>query len=394
MKRTLLILAVIASSVLCASAQKKMSYTIKTIGEIHPTRTEIILPQVKGFNCYKGDFHVHTAYSDGVVSPSGRVLEAWVDGLDILAITDHYESLKGVGKALKVSAPYNEDGKPKPFLTSAKTGKVTADFNAIHKEAAYTNKQKSYGMLLIKGCEMARSKLGHYNALFVKDLNTLYDKDLEVAFRNVHKQGGIVVHNHPGNISKYENEWHKKVYNEGLIDGVEVVNGFNYYPPMVNRCLEKGLTMFGNTDIHNASSATQYAAAGCFRTMTFVFAKELTEKAIRDAILKHRTIAYSGGCLIGEEEWLTAFFNAAVECRMVQENSENGNRRYILINNSSIPFTLRKGGSAFVLEPFKSTLISVGKDKKSGKPGIPTYRIENMWHADQQHPTIQIEIDK
>ena len=40
-------------------------------------RTEIILPEVNGYTCYKADFHVHTIYSDGDVTPRARVAEAW-----------------------------------------------------------------------------------------------------------------------------------------------------------------------------------------------------------------------------------------------------------------------------------------------------------------------------
>ncbi|MBO5708570.1 MAG: histidinol-phosphatase, partial [Bacteroidales bacterium] len=31
-------------------------------------RTEIVLPQVNGYNVYKADLHIHTFYSDGHVS--------------------------------------------------------------------------------------------------------------------------------------------------------------------------------------------------------------------------------------------------------------------------------------------------------------------------------------
>ena len=395
MKRLFLILAVVSLSATTAVAQKKMPASVRTIGEKYPLRTEIILPQVKGYNIYKADFHTHTSYSDGVVSPAGRVMEAWLDGLDILAITDHYEGLKGVGKALRVAAPYNENGKPIPYKSTSQTGKVMADFNAIHREAVIMNKNKGYNLLLIKGCEMARKgKLGHYNALFVKDLNTLYDKDFMQSFRNVKKQGGIIIHNHPGNVAKYENEFHTKAYDEGLIDGIEVANGANFYPPMVNRCIERGLTMLGNTDIHAPMSLTQYLISGNYRTMTFVLAKECTEKAVKEALLKRRTLVYSGGCIIGELSWLSEFLNAGVDCRLIREDAETGNRRYQLINNTSIPFVLRRGKSVLKLEPFKSVLVSVAKDKKSGKPSLPTYRIGNMWQENYQHPVIEIEIDK
>ena len=54
-------------------------------------RTEIIIPQVNGFNVYKADLHTHTIYSDGQVNPKYRVSEAWQDGLDIMAVTEHID---------------------------------------------------------------------------------------------------------------------------------------------------------------------------------------------------------------------------------------------------------------------------------------------------------------
>ena len=71
-----------------AAAQTKVPEWHNLNRESPSNRTQIILPQVKGFNVYKGDFHVHTSYSDGLLSPGGCVVDAWLDGLDILALTD------------------------------------------------------------------------------------------------------------------------------------------------------------------------------------------------------------------------------------------------------------------------------------------------------------------
>ena len=63
MKKTFLVLLFAAMGTLGAYAQS----TEKTIPDVHQTnneqkyrRTEIILPEVQGFNCYKADLHVHT----------------------------------------------------------------------------------------------------------------------------------------------------------------------------------------------------------------------------------------------------------------------------------------------------------------------------------------------
>ena len=57
-------------------------------------RREFVLPEVNGYKVLKADLHTHTIYSDGQVTPDFRVEEAWLDGLDVLAIADHVEYRK------------------------------------------------------------------------------------------------------------------------------------------------------------------------------------------------------------------------------------------------------------------------------------------------------------
>ena len=177
MKRLILLLTFGSLLIFGANAQQPKSapHSVRML-KSSTQRTEIILPQVKGYNIYKGDFHIHTSYSDGCMTPSGRLTEAWLDGLDIIAITDHYENHSGVKKFLKVTAPYNEDGIPTPYQSTSKVGSVKIDFNAIHEEAAKELEKSGRPMLLIKGCEMARNAQshGHFNCLFLKDINGLY----------------------------------------------------------------------------------------------------------------------------------------------------------------------------------------------------------------------------
>ena len=54
-------------------------------------RTEIDIPEIPGYVTLKCDFHMHTVFSDGLVWPTVRVGEAWKEGLNALAISDHIE---------------------------------------------------------------------------------------------------------------------------------------------------------------------------------------------------------------------------------------------------------------------------------------------------------------
>ncbi len=397
MKKLLLILTFAGLYFTTAVAQEDIPHVFRTNAEVYNRRTEIVLPQVKGFNIYKADLHIHTSYSDGYITPAGRVEEAWNDGLDIIAITDHYEVYRNVKKLFKVTAPYNADGKPTKYMSAHDAGAIMLDFNAIHDEAVEQRDKAGYEMLIIKGCEMARNSRthGHFNCLFLKDINTLYDKDMSVAFDNVHAQGGLVIHNHPAYMrgTTDKSEFHEQVYGAGKIDGIEVANSLSFYPPIVRRCVEEKLFMLGGSDIHN-ESLRKFGSLGVYRTMTFIMAKELTEAAIKDALLKHRTIAYSGGYLIGEEKWLSEYLNAAIECRITNINEKADKRTFQLTNNTSITYRLRHGKLIYELEPFHSLTITLGKDKESGKFIEPEFRVDNMWHIDYQHPNIKIEVDK
>ncbi len=405
MKRITLTLGLIVLCVINADAQKKVPDVHHTFNEQKYRRTEIVLPEVKGFNSYKADLHVHTIYSDGEITPRQRVREAWYDGLDIIALTDHLEARNYEKYILKAHAPHNPGGKAHKYYHAGsvrlmKDGTdpgIRCDMNAVFAEAEEYLQKEGYPLLLIKGSEISREprEQGHFNALFLKDINAIYNIDTKETFRNVHKQGGLVIHNHPGYRRKTtdKSEWQEEVYKEGLFDGVEIVNGTTFYPKMIRRAVEENLVMIGATDTHRPTSG-QYKDLGFFRTMTIIFAKELTEKAIKEAMLKRRTIAYSGGQLMGEERWLADFLNAAVDCRLVGVDDKEGVRSFTFTNKSSIPFRIRRGKIIYELEAFGSCVMKLGKNKKTGEYRTPRFLIDNMWQMDYKHPTVTFEIDK
>ncbi|MBQ5647631.1 MAG: histidinol-phosphatase [Alistipes sp.] len=407
MKRFLILLALVGLCAFNAKAQKetKIPDVHSTLPEQQKRRTEIILPQVKGYNCYKADLHVHTIYSDGEITPRQRVREAWYDGLDILAITDHLEARNYEKYMLRALAPHNPDGKPHKYYHAGsvrlmKDGTdpgIRSDHNATFAEAVEFRDKEGYPLLLIKGSEISRKPQtqGHFNALFLKDVNAIYNIDAKETLRNVHKQGGIVIHNHPGyrRNTTDKSEWQAEVYAEKLFDGVEIANGTKFYPKMVRRCVEENLIMIGATDTHRPTSG-MWKDLGCFRTMTIILAKECTEEAIKEAMLDRRTLVYSGGDMIGEEKWLAEFLNAAIETKYLGTTSKTGVKyaQYQLINTSSIAYKLRYKSTVHTLDPFKSIIVDMRV--KGGDTPAPEFIVENMWHIDYQHPTVLLKEDK
>ena len=148
------------------------------------------------------------------------------------------------------------------------------------------------------------------------------------------------MHNHPGwrrkTMDKSEDQI--RAYGEGWVDGVECVNSSTLYPTTIRRCIDEKLFIAANTDTHRPASQIFSRDKEYFRTMTFIMAKECTEKAIKEALLKRRTIGYSGNHLFGEEKYLVEFLNEAIDCQIVSDNEKKGHRAYLLTNKCSIPF--------------------------------------------------------
>ena len=171
MKRGKLLLLITFAATISTTATAQLSAVRKIFSKTRDQRNEIILPKVNGYNIYKADLHLHTIYSDGDVTPSIRVSEAWADGLDIIAITDHMEyrrierdmfqymgnyireDLRGEGKAVNTNV----------LNTSPDERGLLVDFNVGYNRAKA--KADELGLMVIRGVEITRGKLGDYNAI-------------------------------------------------------------------------------------------------------------------------------------------------------------------------------------------------------------------------------------
>ena len=394
MKRFYLLLALVCFTFANVVAQKNPDTF--ALGKNTSKRVEMILPQVNGYNIYKADLHSHTAFSDGSLMPKARVLEAYNDGLDILAITDHLEYRTNEQTFLDYMKGYHKGGTPKAknnliHREAADKDGILVDLNVPNISAQHYGKR--YGVLVIPGVEISRhpDQYGHFNALFIKDANKIYDPVVEKSFRKAKAQGALIMHNHPGwrRSTTDRNEWHQMVYQEGLIDGIEIINGRGSWPKLLNRCAEENLFVGAGSDSHTTTFYRDH-----FRTCTLIFAKECTEEAIKEAIVERRTLAYGVDNVMGDAKLLADLFNASVVAKVISV-SESGEKTISVTNTSSIPYHIRKGkknGMGLVLEPFSTGTIKVAADKS------PYYYVLNMWCADKStsaacNPRVLIEMD-
>ena len=365
--------------------------------ENHDARTEIILPQVNGMNLYKADLHIHTIYSDGDVTPDMRVLEAWHDGLDIIAITDHMEYRRIEREMLEYMDRYvREDLREKGAVNTniMRQGPdslgVLVDFNVAYKSAA--RKAKDYGLMVVRGVEVTRKHNGDYNAIFTTDNNAVYDPSLEQTLRNARAQGAFIVHNHPdydANTANHITQVANDLYEKGLIDGVEVANGRKTWQYLYTHAVSGGYTPMANSDAHEYiywkyGRPWDYEIPR-YRNMNLILAENLTEKDIREALKAGNSIAYSNNNLVARYDLLEALFKASVEFRIQRTSSTQ--HHIIVVNSSSLPYFFKVGNNEHVLNANGTLHLTLPKD-------VQTFDVNvlNMWYGNDEHPVISVEL--
>lgn len=395
MKKVALILGLLASSML-AEAQNfypedgnpdvlySSDYQISL-------RKEIILPQVNGFNVYKADLHTHTLFSDGQVNTTFRVNEAWLDGLDVMAVTEHIEYRSFEDTFVKYTKKYH-GGKYEKAVNNRIDRKPTCTEEGFLVDLNYSvresqNAAKNNGILIIPGAEVTRDgrTVGHFNALFTTDNNLIFDPDPVQAVRNAKAQGALIMHNHPGwrKSSLDFTETEKALYDAGLIDGVEVANFHQFYPAIVDRARERNLFIAANTDVHGAT-ANDHGRSGYDRPMTLIFAKEKTLESVREALESKRTLGYAFGTVSGDEQLLKDFFAASMKVTVNRIGTQNV---YLsLTNMSSIPYIIKRGSSNQIkLMPFQTVNITMSKTNQT-----LDLTVLNMYCSKDGHPVVSL----
>lgn len=345
-----------------------------------PCRKEIVIPStLNGYNVYKADLHTHSIFSDGLVHPKWRVYEAWQDGLDVMAVTEHIENRAYENMFHEYLKEYTDKEYQK-----GPAGLKNVDINFSIREAK--KEAVKYGITIIPGSEITRSgsEVGHFNALFTTDNNLIYDEDPVQSIRNAKSQGALVMHNHPGwrrkDIKMTTTE--KTAYGEGLIDGVEVMNGGMFFPGIIDRVREYNQFIAANTDVHK-TTASDYRLTGADRPMTLILAKDKSLESLREALLQRRTIAFGFNTLCGSEELLRDFFHACVKVTRINETS------VLVTNMTSITFKLQQGkGRILNFDPFTSMVATV----KKGSDTV-SYRVVNMWTGVDSHPVIELKAE-
>jgi hypothetical protein len=334
------------------------------------TRREIHFPDILGYQTLKCDLHMHTVFSDGQVWPTVRVDEAWREGLDVISITDHIEY-----------QPHKRD--------------IPTNHNRPYEIARGSAKDKN--ILLIRGAEITReTPPGHFNAIFLRDVNPLDTKELTDATKAATEQGAFVFWNHPGWKPEHKGWFniHTTLYENKWLHGIEVANGDSYYPEAHQWCLEKNLTMMGDSDIHPPALKPETTPEN-HRTMTLVFVREKSQEAFKEALVDGRTVVWFGTQLIGRRKYLRALFDESVEIGKPYR-SYRGTVWVEINNQSDIDMDMERvgdqGPATLMLPANTTTLLKTKVDENTTEAQL-SYLVRNFKVAPDKGLPISLKIE-
>ncbi|HEY5647640.1 MAG TPA: Sb-PDE family phosphodiesterase [Pseudomonadales bacterium] len=344
------------------------------------------------------DLHTHSVFSDGHVWPRIRVSEAIMDGLDALAITEHLEW-----------QPHLADI-PHP------------DRNRAFEDAVASLPEGS-DLILIAGSEITRLEpIGHMNAVFIQDANTLFQPPVptepydareyaiaagewppEQALVAAEQQGAFVFWNHAwwqqANQIAVMTDFHRQAIKDKRLHGIEIANGDAYSPEAFQLALAHGLTPIGVSDVHELIDWDYPPHAGSHRPVNLVFAETRSAEAIRAALFDGRTVVWYRNLLIGRERDLLPLLTASIRAAEVSWSGESSVLEVVLENPSDAAFelenlsehTLIESATTLVVPPHSRDTYAFRVAKR--QPSVTlSFRVRNALIAPDAHPTLEFTL--
>lgn len=201
-----------------------------------------------GYRLLEGDFHAHTSWSDGSLSPLGVVRQANRRGLDVVSVTEHNTVLPSFAARLYAKA--------------------------------------TDGPVVVTGEEVTTARF-HVIALGIEK-TVSPDQSLEGVIDAIHVQRGVAIVAHP-----VKHFWPDVVPMREKLDGAEVMHPIAYsdrtaewrWADMLAYYEESKapLTAIGSSDYHWMS------VLGICRTLVFV-REPVNETSVVDALREHHTV--------------------------------------------------------------------------------------------------------
>ena len=346
----------------------------------HGLGRKLKFPDVPGYKTLKCDFHQHTAFSDGSVWPDIRVMEALMDGLDAISLTEHLEY-----------QPHKDDI-PHPDRNRS--------YDIAIKEAG------THDLIIVKGSEITRKMPpGHNNAIFLSDPNKLLVDDSIQVFREAKKQGAFTFWNHPNWTPQRKDgmatltDVHRLLIREKLLDGIEVANDQTFSIEALQIALDNNLTIMGNSDIHKLIDWDFKVPEGGHRPITLVFAKERTAESIKDALMNRRTVAVYKNLLIGRNEFLVPLIENSLKVTSAKYigkynvlgiEIENLSSTEIILQNQT-GYTLHNNNDMITLKAGEKTMVEVKTIERKSNVSLK-FSVLSAVNAPNKHPDITLNV--
>ena len=375
----------------------------------------IEFPDTANFKTLVLDLHTHSVFSDGHVWPTVRVSEALRDGLDGMAITEHLEFQphladiphpdrnRAFEEALRAAKGHPLTIIPGVEITrTGAPGHMNAifvkDANAMVKQrsadeplpvAEFKTREEAVNFSiqsspLFNGAHAAEvdgktvwrpyPDPGTYHAIMNFSLATTFDprEVLEVA----KDQKAFVFWNHPSfeTVNAELNDFHSAATKDGLLHGIEIANGNNYYPNAHRLALKHGLTLLGVSDVHELIDWDYQPEAESnpgHRPVTLALAKGESIDDMREALFARRTVVWWKDMLIGRKPHLQDLLAATLSIEAIED--QTWGRAVKVRNKSDATFKLQQRsnlkitnyGSIIEIAPNGVTDVMISVDDRS-----------------------------
>ena len=379
------------------------------------TRPIADFPDVGTLKVLSVDLHTHSVFSDGHVWPSIRTEEAARDEIDGVAITEHlewqphiadiphtdrnrsFEEAKRFAKNLDVlvipgveitrlgdpghiNAVFIEDANAL-VQASGITDYVPDHLFATEDEAQAAARAQSEAFTAahkVEGDGEERWAPFESRELYMTLVNfgVASQRDASEVLSAAAGQGAFTFWNHPSfaTANAKPSKFHVAAMKTGVLHGVEVANGNNYYPNAHRLALKHDLALIGTSDVHQLIAWDYDREKDQHRPVTLVLAPERTSDAIKRALFEKRTLVWWNNTLIGRKAELQPVLGASITIERVEPSFE-GRTSVFLKNHTSADWLVENVGkqpttrsaSPISLPAKSTTRVDIRTDRVSGE---------------------------
>jgi hypothetical protein len=180
------------------------------------------------------------------------------------------------------------------------------------------------------------------------------------SLRAAKAQHAFVFWNHP-RYGVARAEWFRPIaraFDEGLFQGMELVNGPDFYEEAYPWIAERQLTILATSDGHDPMPPR---ATGFRRPITLLFVRSADTDGVREALEARRTAAWLGEDVWGPEEFLKGLWEGAISVQPELRRTPGAGPMIVFRNMSAIPMHVRVAQRPDWLRPGTGLIPALGE---------------------------------